>query len=190
MVHGKTITIFLADGTADGIITAHLSNWNGECIKIPREDVSHSDFEELDGPGVYFLICTDTEDGQDAVYVGEAENLRKRLCQHILDHKNGKEKYYWQNAVMFTGSELNKTLIRYLEHHLTVRARSAKRYTILTKNTYGDSVIKRHEKEAMEEFIDNIQILLSALNYRIYFFSWGFQIGPPTIVGSFSFGLS
>lgn len=136
MAYGKTITIYLDEGTPDGIITASLSNWNGCCVKVPREDVAGADYEELDGPGVYFLVCTDTEDEQDAVYIGEAENLRKRLQQHILDFKNGKEKYFWQKAVMFTGSELNKTLIRYLEHNLTLRARSAKRYKVLTKNTY------------------------------------------------------
>lgn len=156
MSHGKTITIYLEEGTPDGMVTASLSNWNGICVKAPREDIAHSDYEELDAPGVYFLVCTDTEDGQDAVYIGEAENLRKRLVQHILDHKSGKEKYYWQNAIVFAGSELNKTLIRYLEHNLTVKARAAKRYAVLTKNTYGDSVVKRHEKAAMAEFMDNI----------------------------------
>lgn len=48
-----------------------------------------------------------------------------------------------------------------------MKAKAAKRYTVLTKNTYSQTVIKRHEKAAMDEFIDNIQILLSALNYRI-----------------------
>lgn len=167
MPYGKTITIYLEDGTPDGMVTASLSNWSGICVKAPREDIAHSDYEELDAPGIYFLICTDTEDEQDAVYIGEAENLRKRLVQHILDYKSGKEKYYWQKAVMFTGSELNKTLIRYLEHNLTQRARAAKRYAVLTKNTYSETVVKRHEKAAMDEFIDDIQILLSALNYRI-----------------------
>lgn len=48
-----------------------------------------------------------------------------------------------------------------------MKAKAAKRYTVLTKNTYSNTVMKRHEKAAMDELIDNIQILLSALNYRI-----------------------
>lgn len=167
MGNGKTITIFFDDGTPDGIITANLSNWNGMCIKVPRNDIQNHEYGELDMAGVYFLLCTDTEDGQDAVYIGEAENLRKRINQHLLDYRSGKESFYWQNAIVFTGSELNKTLIRYLEHHLTVRARVARRYRVLTKNTYSSSVIKRHEKAAMEEFMKNIDVILSALNYRI-----------------------
>lgn len=167
MAYGKTVTIYFDNGTPDGIITASLSNWNGVCIKAPRSEILRKDYEELDAPGVYFLVCTDTDDGQDAVYIGEAENVRSRLNIHIQDYSSGRETYYWQNAVVFTGSELNKTLIRYLEHNLTKKAQAAKRYTVLTKNTYSNTVMKRNEKAAMDEFIDYIQILLSALNFRI-----------------------
>lgn len=167
MKYGITISIYLDDGTPDGIVTATLSNWSGVGLKVPRDETQRKDYAELDAPGVYFLICTDTEDGKDAVYIGEAENLRKRLQQHIAEFKSGKEAFYWQCAVVFTGSDLNKALIRYLEHNLTVRARAADSYTVLTKNTYSDTVIKRQEKSAMTEFMDNIKTLLSALNFRI-----------------------
>lgn len=167
MQYGRTVTIYFDNGTPDGIVTATLSNWSGVGLKVPRDEIQRKDYAELDAPGVYFLICTDTEDGKDAVYIGEAENLRKRLLQHFSEYKSGKEAFYWQCAVVFTGSDLNKALIRYLEHNLTVRARAADRYTVLTKNTYSDTVIKRQEKSAMTEFMDNITTLLSALNFRI-----------------------
>ena len=35
-MHGKTIELFLVNGTAESIITAELSNWNGKAIKLPR----------------------------------------------------------------------------------------------------------------------------------------------------------
>lgn len=167
MKYGRTISLYLDDGTPDGIVMATLSNWSGVGLKVPRDLIQCKDYAELDGPGVYFLVCTETEDGKDAVYIGEAENLRKRLQQHIAEFKSGKEDFYWQCAVVFTGSELNKALIRYLEHNLTVRARAAGRYTVLTKNTYSDTVLKRQEKSAMIEFMDNIKTLLSALYFRI-----------------------
>lgn len=167
MGNGKNITIFFDDGTPDGIITANLPNLNGIYIKIPRTDSQDREYGELDMADVYFLLFTDTEDGQDAVSIGGAANLRKRISQYLQDYRSGKESFYWQNVIVFAGSELNNTLIRYLEHHLTVRARAARRYRVLTKNTYSSSVIKRHEKAAMEEFMKNIDIILSALNYRI-----------------------
>ncbi|MDD4000675.1 MAG: hypothetical protein PHX62_07260 [Bacilli bacterium] len=33
MGYGKTIELFLADGTNNGIVTAELSNWSGKAIK-------------------------------------------------------------------------------------------------------------------------------------------------------------
>ena len=33
MTYGKSIELFLVNGTADSLITAELSNWNGEAIK-------------------------------------------------------------------------------------------------------------------------------------------------------------
>lgn len=35
MSYGKSIELFLVNGSADSLITAELSNWNGKAIKIP-----------------------------------------------------------------------------------------------------------------------------------------------------------
>lgn len=35
LTYGKSIELFLVNGTADSLITAELSNWNGKAIKIP-----------------------------------------------------------------------------------------------------------------------------------------------------------
>ena len=40
MTYGKSIELFLVNGTADSLITAELSNWNGKAIKIPRIEVA------------------------------------------------------------------------------------------------------------------------------------------------------
>lgn len=39
MTYGKSIELFLANGTADSLVTAGLPNWNGKAIKIPRIEV-------------------------------------------------------------------------------------------------------------------------------------------------------
>lgn len=167
MQHGKTIRIFWVDGSPDGIVTGELSNWNGTIIKLPREQVSTSKRFELSGPGIYFLFCTDAEDGEDSCYIGESECLQDRLNQHIQDFNSGKEKYYWQTVVAVSGNELNKTLVRYLENRAVEIAKDSKRFKILTKNTYKEVVIKEYDRASMEEFIDNTKTLLTALNYRI-----------------------
>lgn len=166
MAFGKSIELFLVNGTADSIITAELSNWNGKAIKIPRIEVASCTREDITQAGVYFLFCKE-EDDSDSVYIGEAENIKERLVQHIRDSQAEKEKYYWNTAVIFIGRDLNKALIRYLENRLVEIARNSKRYIVLTKNTYKNTVMKESQISAMEEFIENIKILINALGYKV-----------------------
>lgn len=166
-MYGKTIELFLLNGTADSLVTAELSNWNGKGIKIPRAEIIDCDREDIKRIGVYFLICQE-EDGTDAVYIGEAENIKERLVQHLRDYKTGKEKYYWSTALIFLGRDLNKALIRYLEHRFVEIAVECERYKLLTKNTYKNTIIKESHIASMEEFIDNVKILVNTLGYKVF----------------------
>lgn len=166
MPYGKSIELFLVNGTADSLITAELSNWNGKAIKIPRIEVTSCKREDITQAGVYFLFCKE-DDGSDSVYNGEAENVKDRLIQHLRDYQAEKEKYYWSTAVIFVGRDLNKALIRYLENRFVEIARNSKRYIVLTKNTYRNTVMKESQIAVMEEFIDNVKILINALGYKL-----------------------
>ena len=166
MTYGKTIELFLVNGTADSIITAELSNWNGKAIKIPRIEIQSCDREDITQAGVYFLFCKEDDD-TDSVYIGESENAKERLLQHLRDYQSDKEKYYWTTAVIFVGRDLNKTLIRYLENRLVDIAKGCKRYRVLTKNTYQNTVMKESDRAVMEEFIDDIKVVINALGYKV-----------------------
>ena len=166
MAYGKSIELFLANGTADSLVTAELSNWNGKAIKIPRIEVGSCEREDIRCAGVYFFFCQNGDD-KDDVYIGESENVHERLCQHIRDFNADKELYEWNTAVIFIGRDLNKALIRYLEHKLICTARNVNRYNVLTKNSYSKTVMKESQVAAMDEFIDNIKILINALGYKV-----------------------
>ena len=166
MVYGKSIELFLVNGTADSLITAELSNWNGKALKIPRIEVVACNRDDIVQAGVYFCFCKE-DDGSDSVYIGEAENVKERLVQHIRDYQSEKEKYYWNTAVIFIGRDLNKALIRYLENRFVEIARNCKRYQVLTKNTYKNTVMKESQVAVMEEFVDNVKILINALGYKV-----------------------
>ena len=86
MAYGKSIELFLVNGTADSLTIAELSNWNGKAIKIPRIEVSSCYREDIAQAGVYFLFCKE-DDGTDSVYIGEAENVKERLLQHLRDYQ-------------------------------------------------------------------------------------------------------
>lgn len=162
MAYGKTIELFLVNGTPDSLVTAELSNWNGKAIKIPRSEVQSCKRDDIKGAGVYFLFCQE-EDGNDSVYIGEAENVLDRLIGHL----HSKEDYYWNTAVIFIGRDLNKAHIRYLENRLVSITKECNRIKVLTKNTYQNTVLKESQIATLEEFIDNIRILINALGYRI-----------------------
>jgi len=166
MAYGKTIELFLVNGTADSLVTAELSNWNGKAIKIPRTEVAGCSRDDLRGIGIYFLICQG-DNGIDSVYIGEAEVIHDRLKQHITDHQNGKETYYWNTAVAFIGRDLNKALIRFLENRLVEIARDCSQYTVLTKNTYKNTVLKESQIASMEEFVENVKVIMPALGYKV-----------------------
>lgn len=166
MGFGKSIELFLVNGSADSLVTAELSNWNGKAIKIPRSEVKDCERDDVCGVGIYFLLCQE-DDGTDSVYIGEAENVRDRLAQHLRDYQSGKESYYWNTAVIVVGRDLNKALIRYLENRLVEIAKDCGRYSVLTKNTYKNTVLKESQIASMEEFIENVRVLVSTLGYKV-----------------------
>lgn len=162
MAFGKTIELFLVNGTPESLVTAELSNWNGKAIKIPRNEVQGCTRDDIKGAGVYFLFCQE-EDGTDSVYIGEAENVQDRLVGHL----HSKEDYYWNTAVIFIGRDLNKAHIRYLENRLVSITKECNRVKVLTKNTYQKTVLKESQIATLEEFIENIKVLINTLGYRI-----------------------
>lgn len=86
MEYGKSIELFLVNGTADSLITAELSNWNGKALKIPRIEVASCSRDDITQAGVYFLFCKE-DDGSDSVYIGEAENVKERLVKQLRDYQ-------------------------------------------------------------------------------------------------------
>jgi hypothetical protein len=53
-----TISLFLADGTADGLKIIEKSNWNGCGLACPKKVLfeRHRKRSELTKPGVYLLV--------------------------------------------------------------------------------------------------------------------------------------
>ncbi len=139
---------------------------DAKAIKLPRIEVASCSRADISQAGVYFLFCKE-DDGADSVYIGEAENVKERLVQHLRDYQSEKEKFYWNTAMIFVGRDLNKALIRYLENRFVEIARSCKRYMVLTKNTYRNTVMKESQVAVMEEFVDNVKILINALGYKV-----------------------
>jgi hypothetical protein len=91
----------------------------------------------------------------------------KRLKQHIQDNKKGTEKFFWQTAVCVLGKDLNKALIRYLENYYCKRVKLSSRYKLLTQKSSPNMTLKKAEIAAMQEFSDNVDMLMGAIGYTI-----------------------
>jgi len=161
---GKTIRIYLDDGPVSGIRHAEIVNWTGQAVSSPRTQIkSLSGWEESKKPGVYFLFGVDEESGQDAVYIGEAENVFDRLQRHIAN------KDFWNEVVFFTSKDenLTKSHVKYLESRLIKIAKISSRYVVLNANEPQLPVLPRGDRDAMDEFILNLRILLGAVGYKV-----------------------
>lgn len=164
MKFGKTIKIFLIEGDPSGRMACELSNWTGKAYKIPRIKVKDCyDREDLQNPGIYLLFGKD-ESGKDLVYIGEAEVVLKRLLQHL----NSKD--FWNETILFISKDdnLNKAHIKYMENRLFEIAQSVNRYNILNTTTPTQSSISESDVAEMEEFINNIKILVNTLGHKVF----------------------
>jgi hypothetical protein len=162
-IYGKTIRLFLVDGTTNGLTTAELSNWTGIGVKVPRIKIKeYGSRLEFQKPGVYILIGKG-DNNEDAAYIGEAEIVADRLIQHIAN------KDFW-NEVIFFGSKdkyLNKASIKYLENRLHELALNAGRYSI-NQNIPTRSELSEAEQAELEEFLAHIKVLTSTLGHKLF----------------------
>lgn len=164
MTIGKSIRVYLADATVTGIRYAELVNWTGQAIACPRKRLSElQSWHEASKPGVYFLFEGRFGDSKPTVYVGESENVCNRLTTHDRD------KEFWSEVVIFTSKDenLTKAHIKYLESTLVGLSKQADRYHLENGNTPPESSLPRADRDAMEEFIENIRMVLGILGYSI-----------------------
>lgn len=145
-------------------MSCELSNWTGKAYKIPRIKVKDcSDREDLTSTGIYLLFGRDN-DGKGSVYIGEAETILKRLNQHL------NQKDFWNETIVFISKDdnLNKAHIKYLENRLHEIAKSANRYSVKNTNTPTQSSISESDQAEMEEFLDNIKMLVNTLGHKVF----------------------
>lgn len=164
MTFGKTIRIYLADGTPTGIRHAELVNWTGQAIVCPRGRVGELlTWQESQRPGVYLLVGDDESGSKDLVYVGEAENVLVRLQHHL------KTKDFWTRVVFFTSKDdnLTKSHVKYLESRIVELALESGRSNLENGNSPQPPALPRSERDAMEEFLEPVRTLLGALGFPL-----------------------
>lgn len=161
---GRTIRIYLNDGSISGIKHAEIINWTGQAISAPRNEIKElNEWEESKKPGVYFLFGVDEETGEPAAYIGEAENVYDRLINHLAN------KDFWNEVVFFTSKDnnLTKSHVKYLESRLISEAKKVDRYILQNGTAPQLPTLPRGDKDSMEEFILNLKTLIGVIGHRI-----------------------
>lgn len=163
MSESLSIKIFLVKGSSSRLRTAEISNWSGKAIACSRKELEElTNREEAIRPGVYFLIGNDVDTDEPSVYVGEAEEVAKRLKQHL-------SKEFWNQVVAFVSKDenLTKAHIKYLEGKLIeIGLRAGK--GIIQNNQNSGAKLPESDQAEMDIFLDRILKLLPVMGTNLF----------------------
>lgn len=165
-MYGKTVRIFLVDGSSHGIMTSEIMNWTGQITVTPRSKLSEfSKRKDSSRTGVYILVGEDTENpAQTKIYIGESDNILTRLQYHNQDQN----KDFWNQTIIITSKDdnLTKSHVRYLESRL-IQIIGKSKFVSLSNGTSPDaSPLPESDIADMEYFLEQIQLLLPVLGFQ------------------------
>jgi hypothetical protein len=160
---GRTIQLFLADGSPNGLIIASIHGWTGSVLVSTQTTfVQLLARPETDRTGIYILHGPDTADPlRTRAYIGEADSVRQRIGE------SAGKRDFWETAVVVTVADeaLTKGHVRYLEARLIEIAKASGR--VVLDNTQMPPSERRHLPEAdranMEAFLANLRVILPVI---------------------------
>lgn len=178
---GKSVRLFLVDGTPGGLTTAEIMNWTGHVIAAPRSDLAVLLARpEVARTGIYLLIGDDPDSpGNPLAYVGEGDDVGKRLVSHARsEDKGGKD--FWNRAVVLTSKDQNltKAHARYLEPRLITLAAEARRGRLTNGTAPPPIVLPEADQSDMEYFIEQAKIVLPVLGVNLFRST---KVAPPPV---------
>lgn len=165
---GRTVRLFLVEGTATGILVAEIMNWTGHILVAPRSKLPEAlKRSEAGRTGVYLLIGDDPDQpSKQRVYVGEADSVVERIKMHSKDV--GKD--FWTHAYIITSkdSNLTKAHVRYLEGRLVELAKTAGRAVVANGNEPRLKQLPESDVADMEYFLEQMQLVLPVLGINVF----------------------
>ncbi len=169
--NSRSITLVLMDGSIDGRYEYRLDTWNIVAYKIPHEFLKAADdIKGLHTPGVYLLFGKMASTGEPFVYVGEAEDVCKRLNQKHTFEK-GDTAEHWEDAIIFVAlsdGDLDKAKIKYLEGRFYELATATSKFVVKNGNKPKKSKLAQQSIHAMEHLIRNAELVLPSTGYDVF----------------------
>ncbi len=166
MATGRSLKLYLVDGSASGIVTVEIGNWSGHILFSPRTRIETALARaEVSRTGVYILIGPDEEDqGVQRIYVGEADELKSRIVSH------NKEKDFWDRFVSVSSKDMNltKAHVKYLEGRLLDFAHESGKTTVDNKTNPNFDKLPEADISDMESFLEEIRLALPVLGVDFF----------------------
>jgi hypothetical protein len=165
---GRTVRLFLTEGSPHGIVVADVGNWNGKALAAPRgrlPDLLRR--QEAARTGVYILLGPDPDqpDGLLA-YIGEADDIAARLRIHL----RSEAKDFFDRVVFLVSSDdaLTKGHVRYLESRL-IRLTQEAGSVALANDTHPDfQRLPEADRADMDNFVENAALVLPVLGCDLF----------------------
>lgn len=168
MSHGRGIRLFLVDGSPNGLLTAEIMNWTGHALTGPRTKLTELvQRPECGRTGVYFLVGPDPDNAmRPLVYVGESDDVAKRLKQHNRPEDQG-GKDFWERVCLITSKDQNltKSHVKYLESQLIAIAKQSGRCGLMNGTAHDYTVLPESDLADMAFFIEQVRIILPVLGF-------------------------
>ncbi len=170
VARARLVKIFLADGVPEGIRSAQIDISTTYAIAFKGEQLNFgvkTVYEDwIKKSGVYLIIGNDP-DGYKKIYVGEGDDVGRRLTFH----KSKSAFPFWTDTLVFVSKDdnLTKSHIRYVEAAL-IKDLQGKSGLVLAngKNPPSDGKLPKEEIPSMCRFIDEIKILTGALGFDLF----------------------
>jgi len=168
MTQGRSIRLFLVDGSPNGLLTAEIMNWPGHALTGPRTRLSELvKRPECSRTGIYFLVGPDPDNtARPLVYVGESDDVAKRLKQHNQpEDKGGKD--FWERVCLITSKDQNltKAHVKYLESQLIALTTAAGRCGLKNGTAHDYTILPEADQADMAFFSEQIRTILPVLGF-------------------------
>jgi hypothetical protein len=161
----KTIQIFLPTGEPRGIRIAELTTGIIQAVLIPRSDLAAAKKRvELDHLAVYFLFGESENSAKPILYVGQTEDVRKRLDYHNLT------KDFWRTAVLGISRTHSFTLahLRYLEWYCIRKAKEVNRFEVDNDQMPSQPSLSEPLIADMLGAFEMLSVLVSTLGFPVF----------------------
>ncbi|WP_262965904.1 GIY-YIG nuclease family protein [Methylobacter psychrophilus] len=168
----RSIKIFLLDGDPDGVRTAEIDMSTIQAIAFRRSQLARvkDEFKEISRPGVYLLLGTNPDDpDSNIVYIGESDDVARRLYIHNSNHRQKLE--FWTDTIALVSKDenLTKSHARYVEAILIKAASENNRWKLINDQQPTEAgKLPRPDAAAMNKFIEQSKTITGTLGWDLF----------------------